>query len=342
MDKKIALEDWNRLYITAQKFKDSKCYEWMFDNDIFGVQNPYTGEIGYCSIMGNMDEHIAIAVYKGEQGLYEVSKLLSGEIDIDNPDALFMHDCLMLSFEDRDLLTNKDLNIIKQLGLKYRGKKEWPLFRDYTPGLFPWYINSDDCIFLTLAIEQAIEVAMSCTKNKSLIYDCNDNEFLVRFPQKNGDTFSWETKYIVPKPFSESFFTVEIADEISIRRLKNATPKSASVWEIDTFYAPSPVADDGRPFYPKACLYLDHDGEMILGIHLIERLEESGYEFVDKFIDVIERMGYIPRCIYVERDETYALFSDICKKLGIELVMVETLNFMNEIRNEMGDFLSGE
>jgi hypothetical protein len=342
MNKKITIEEWNRLYIAAQKFKDSKCYKWMFNNDIFGVQNPYTGEIGYCSIMGNVGNHIAIAVYKGEKGLYEVLKLLSGEVDVESPDALFMQDCIMLSFEDRTRLTNKDLNIIKQLGLKYRGKKEWPLFRDYTPGLFPWYLNGDDCRFLTLVIEQAVEVAMLCKKDKHLIYDCNDDEFLVRVPQKNGDTFSWETKHIIPEPFNQSLFTVEVADEISVRRLKNVTPKSGNVWEIDTFYAPSPVADNGRPFYPKACLYLDHDGESILGIHLIEKLEESGYEFVDKFIDTIETMGYLPRCIYVEREETYALFNDICKKLGIELVMVETLSLMNEIRDEMGDFLSGE
>ena len=135
MNKKITIEEWNRLYIAAQKFKDSKCYKWMFNNDIFGVQNPYTGEIGYCSIMGNVGNHIAIAVYKGEKGLYEVLKLLSGEVDVESPDALFMQDCIMLSFEDRTRLTNKDLNIIKQLGLKYSGHFLETIPQDFSLGI---------------------------------------------------------------------------------------------------------------------------------------------------------------------------------------------------------------
>ncbi len=65
----------------------------------------------------------------------------------------------MCSFEDRDLLSNEDRKQIKDLGLAFRGKNAWPVFRQYEPGYNPWFINDEECIFLTHALRQTLFVA---------------------------------------------------------------------------------------------------------------------------------------------------------------------------------------
>jgi len=71
MNKQLpTINQWKELYKTAIKFQRMECWNWMWDTDLFGVQNPENGEIGYCVIMGGAGEHFALAVYLGSEGLY--------------------------------------------------------------------------------------------------------------------------------------------------------------------------------------------------------------------------------------------------------------------------------
>lgn len=53
---KPGLEDLRELYLQAFLIRDGRFWEWMDEGDIFGVQNPETGEIAYCSFMGAFGE----------------------------------------------------------------------------------------------------------------------------------------------------------------------------------------------------------------------------------------------------------------------------------------------
>ena len=55
------------LYETAFRFKSEKLWKKLYDNQIFAVQLS-NGEIGYCTIMGALGEHLALGLYIGEKG----------------------------------------------------------------------------------------------------------------------------------------------------------------------------------------------------------------------------------------------------------------------------------
>src|SRR5262249_20651700 len=147
------------LYQAAIAFRDIASWDWMSDSDIFGVQNPDSGEIAYCCIMGQLGQLYGIAAYLGSDGLAVYEKLRSGAIQPEDPDLGYIQRCLMASFNDRRALQKPDLQIIKQLGLKFRGQHAWPLFRSYRPGYYPWYLEAAEAQFLTHILEQAKTVA---------------------------------------------------------------------------------------------------------------------------------------------------------------------------------------
>jgi len=170
-----SIPEWKDLYNAAIEFKQIECWNWMEDSDLFGVQNPEDGEIGYCCVLGALGEVFGLAVYLGAEGLNEYLKVQSGEIAPKDFDAVHQR-CLLASFEDRRLLQRPDLEVIKKLGLKFRGSKSWSLFRSYQPGYYPWYLNKKEAIFLTIALQQAKEVFIPCIAIGELFFGALKSE----------------------------------------------------------------------------------------------------------------------------------------------------------------------
>lgn len=340
ISKKPNIEDWKQLYEAAIEFKKAKCWEWMYENDIFGVKDPKSGEIGYCCIMGNAGEHFAITAYLGNKGLDGYLTLISDTNDIENPDNMFIQNCLMCSFEDRSQLASEDLKVIKKLGLKFRGSNEWPVFRHFEPGFFPWFLNADQAYFLTNVLRQALQVSMRCRFNKFILAHETPATFLVRvFAADKTEKPVWEDQHVTAHFPEQEFISIQITDELWLKKLKSLKTKRGRSLEVDTFFAPVPVRESQeRPYYPKACVLLDHNNGMIVSVEMFQDTKKEGYKCVDLLITYINNSGHFPSRLLVSREETYNLFSGVCNQLGIEIVVKERLELMEEARSEMFSF----
>ncbi len=199
-EESISQKEWTALFDAAIAFKNLKCWEWMYDRDVFGVQNPETGEIGYCCVMGQLGEVLALNVYLGPKGFASYRQLQELAQPAASGDAFGPHPllksqlCVMASFEDRAELHAQDLRLIKRVGLKFRGKKAWPLFQSYQPGYLPWFLTRSEAHLLTVALQQAIHVAEKTRVNPHLLNSSDDGEqkILVRRYEDEKWSEVWE------------------------------------------------------------------------------------------------------------------------------------------------------
>ncbi len=297
--------DWKALYSATIEFKNAAPWDWMHDSDIFGVQDPVSGETGYCCIMGAAGEHYALGVYSGGEGLDGILRILSGDFYPRHDEALYVQKCLMASFEDRTYLQKEDLQQIKALGLKFRGANAWPLFRNYTPGLVPWYLTGEEARFLTLALQQAIEVSRRFKNKPEMLIHPSSGQIFVRAPVKQGESILWKDEWHDPLlPESEDFPPV---DKTLLNRLKKAGLQKRGIWELDFFYVPAPVWEKGkRPYYPYMSLLVDHNSSMILNFQL-EKRKEFTSKFLEKLASFLERVKIAPKEFLVKRDEVYGV-----------------------------------
>ena len=212
LEKEPTLEEWRKLYQAAIRLKETAPWEWMYETDVFGVHNPETEELGFASVMGMFEQHFALALYIGPENLTRFWAMQESE-DSENPEHLLETHQLQASFEDRSELTNQDRKVITQLGLHFRGRKSWPLFRSFRPGYFPWYVEAAEVRFLTHAVEQAVEVALRLKEDPDTLNTPADDCYLVRIPREEKNTLVWEDKTVTVLPADSTPTPVPIDTE---------------------------------------------------------------------------------------------------------------------------------
>lgn len=334
--------DWKALYQAALEFKEIEAWTWIYDSDVFGVQDPVSGEIGYCCIMGALGEMFALAVYLGSEGLESYMQVAS-EPPLASAEALetmLLQKCLMASFGSRKELTKEDRQIIKSLGLKFRGRTAWPLFRSYRPAYHPWYLTADEARFLTLALQQAREVCLRFQEDPALFDPPDEELWFVRVPEEMEEGLSWRDAWLEPAPLEEEELPTVPIDELRLARLNKATPLKKAIWEMDFFLSPTAVQDKRgeRPYYPYLTMSVDHGSGFIFDTNLASP-ETYRAELPGRFLALAERLKTLPAEIWVKREEAHDLLEPITSRLGISLYLVDELEALEEARAAFGRFM---
>lgn len=330
--------EWSRLYQAAIRVKEMAPWNWMTESDLFGVENPETGELGFVSVMGTLGEHYAIAVYSGPEGLYGFWALYDAGPSA-APEEVLEIAQLQASFEDRGVLTDKDRDLIKELGLKFRGRQAWPMFRSYRPGYFPWYLEASEVRFLTHVLEQTVDVAPRVVNHPELLDPTDDEHYLVRVCREENGASTWEDQVVeVPEPEPP---TIAIPMDVeSLKRLKRLRRTQVTL-EMDFFLFPARIGERGeRPHYLYTLMIVDTRTGIVLGHELLEA-EPTVAEMYGKVpLTVVHHllgMKMLPTGVRVRTAKLFRLLQLLQEDLGFEL---ECKSFMPTL-DMAKDFLMG-
>jgi hypothetical protein len=331
------LQEWRDLYQATIEFKKIECWNWLSDTDLFGVQNPANGITGYCCIMGELKETLGLVVYLGTEGLTGYLKIQSEENSQDPIDFLLLQRCLTVTFEGRKYLREPDLKIVKSLGLKFRGQQDWPLFRNYQPGYLPWYLNGEEVLYLTALIPQVMEVALRIKEKTDLLTSSRKNGYLVRIPERVGETLGWKEEWLEPSPVKKTGQDVPSVDELHLQRIKRNASRRQGVWEIDQFYSPSVVNEGERPYFPYVFLWVDHDTGLVLNVR-VAGLSNYQADFQDQLMGLLEKLKFIPNEIWFGNEEPLKISEPIASTLGIKLTRVNRLPALEKAKKHLFSF----
>jgi hypothetical protein len=333
-NKNTIISEWKKLYEAAVRFKEIECWKWMFDTDIFAVEDIDTHEMGYCCVMGNARQAFGLSIYLGDRGLKSYMDTLYQSMPYE--DLAFAQNCIILNFEDRDALDKDDLNIIKQVGLKFRGRNQWPRFRNYKPNYYPSHFERSEVKYMTYVLEQVISVVLRCREDKKLVE--SEDQVLVRVSRKVGEEVVWEDKYTTIT-LEDNNADFEEVNELALKRIKDSRVRKSGVWEVDFFNVPALVKEEGRPYYPLIFMVAEVETGVMLNMKMTSDFEGYIREFQDEFIDLLAKSKKIPEVIVVQRKRAFQLIEPIAIKLGVEVQPVEELLHVREFRMGLEEFL---
>lgn len=330
-----ANEEWRGLYEAAVRVKEMAPWEWMTEAHVFGVQDPETCEIGFVSVMGMLGEYYAISLYPNPEALYSFWMIQEAGSDI-NPDALLEIPQVHASFEDRGDLENKDREVIKELGLKFRGRKEWPMFRSYQPGFAPWYVEAEEARLLTRALNQLTDVAPRFFEDPSLLEPHGDESYLVRVPREADGALVWEDSRMEVPPPELSPIDIEI-DFRAFHDLEGLA--RGGELEMDFFMLPTPIMEGkDRPFFPYMLLTVDADSGMVLGHDLLTAdpsLEAMWASIPQAVADQFAATKIVPEKVTAGSEPLYGLLQPLAESFDFELEYSDTLLVLDQLRDLM-------
>lgn len=338
----------DRLYDLALTFRKMKLWKRLYDSELFAVSLS-NGQIAYCCIMGLLGEHIALAVYIGEQGLDSYRHLQEmGHVPMNALQAqefMLSQSCLQCSLETKDALSPQELAAVrsygKARGITFRGANAFPQFIKYQPARYPWPVQETvDVQLLCEALTAALEVSEKLTavgKGRLGFTDGPAHDRTIPLLTPEGQGFTWGVCRLPPRR-SASYPEPMLRDELLTARLKKQK-KRAGIWACDVVMFPQPAFvdeedTDAVPVFPYMLLAADLEKELVIPTEVVPAYEEGAAELLSAIGNQMLDNG-IPTEIHVVNGRTRSLLKNLAATLGIRLVQQQEIEHLDCLEEEL-------
>jgi len=312
---KPSIEQWDRLYKAAATLKKMTPWDTFTDMDLITLEIPSETEPLFCSVMGSGKQCYGVAVYPGYESFSLLMALLeSTDSDMLNP-YTFEQQSLLCYFGDREDVSPIDREVMKQLGIKFRGRNHWIYFRSVQPGLLPWYITANQAELLAVALEGVAAVYSEYRVMNDRANFENGETLICSLSKKTGE---WSTRIAdLPKRIAR-YESWSLSDELMLARLKQKEQISMTV-EMDTFYMPAPIQEkkDDVPVLPRLSVVMDRKSGMLLE-HDIQAGPSSPAAILNCLVNFIMKNGR-PTEICVRNKRIAHIIQNTCDRTGIYL-----------------------
>jgi len=343
-----------KLFDIALQYKKTKLWKQLCDTELFALKLS-NGKIDYCSVMGELGEHIALALYVGRDGLDSYRKMF-GAKDAYNAmaqrETMLSQNCVQCSFENKDELSPFEIEEAQRYsrthGITYRGRKAFPQFRRYRPSHYPWYLKDEtDEQLLYEALSAALEVAekLKTTSKSSLGFlDGAPYDRVIPLLERSNDSYQLSTIELPDK--QERIYPSPIVnDELLVDKLKKKK-KTGLMWACEVVMFPSPMSDEAAdddgmvedpenaPVFPFMLLIVDCKSGMVIPNELVADYDQDAEKLVVALAHSMGDHG-VPSEIQVRDKRTEILLSEFAKQVDTKVLLHDDLPLLDEIGEDM-------
>lgn len=312
------VEEWGRLYQQAERLGEMRPWETFKVDELMALNFPKTSQPVYCNILGNPVGIEGACFYEGQIGFDNFWDICQNDLRYYPSDyAAYTQNCLTVQWGDRDDLRNAQRAIIRELGIKYRGPKQWLYFLSYKNGYFPFNPDKREVKSLTRYITKLIK-ALEYYKDHPIQGDFAARE-IYDFRQ-NTKTEEWQGK-AMPRPKRTAFKYLTLGNPKEVEEMR-ALKKTYTTLEIDVIHYGAPVKDDSfdRPINPLMIFFADHETKEIVHFSTCGPDEVAGEEIFDLLMNYCDQVGR-PQKILIRNLVLKRYLKHLCESCGIELIL---------------------
>ena len=329
-------EQWKDLHVSFMDFCKATPWRWLDDTDLLVIEHPSGEYRGYCAVLGGAEMEYGMGLYVGDEGLAGYLAFMTGEVDPESTEAFHLMCSLSALLADREDLDTADRAVIRGLGLSYRGRGSWPMFRSAIPGYMPWYLNADEAVFLTMALRNVTDIASRVAGDRLILHSERDPSLRLTRVFVDG---AWQDRWEPFRPPKPPAPVRDYPDTERLQRLARSRYGGTSFWEVSIFHLHTPIQEDKgeRPYFPTVVLVVDRDSSSIVGTEVLGA-GSSITERQDVLVELMERMSMMPTEIVVDSAIAAQLVEPITRSLGVRLSVGAT-PALREARGSLMTFI---
>ena len=279
----------------------------------------------YVNLTGSRGDAAGVEIFVGTEGLRSLLETMDTDREL-IPDYPYRVTCLIVRSADRDDLPIAERGIIRDIGLKPRGKGNWPMFIAHAPGLPPVFAR-DRLLGVMAETMKAINDLACMAGNDPRFADFVGNkpekQALIEIackPNGKGNTYSMNWVKRLPTPAPLPCHEPTELQLKQVEAMKRKQGKSGGVLELYGFRVPG-VEECGDSVYcPYAIMIADPGLGIIRNFHACKGRIPDKAEYAVHFIRVLDSMKSLPREIHVSDGLSMSMVNNICQAAGIRVV----------------------
>jgi len=323
MRKEASRDMWKTLYNLTDELKALEPWKDLSNLDFIGIQENGREEPVFVRIIGHDQDTHGLAMYDGTRGLGYLQQLvMAPELCMNVEYASFDQEALMLYFGERIEVPEEQKAVIKELGLKFAGKGNWPFFLSFKPRFTPWTPDAAEVRLMAETLVQLIE-AVKALREERVKVKFDEGEFCFRY--FDVDQLNWMTAPARLPLVNMEAETMEITDEALLQRLK-AQPASDVDLLLDFVYMGGAMEDAeyDRPLNPLMFLVLDDKSNMMVHMDMVHPAQNETRLALQFLVAYTEQIGR-PKSLTVRNPYVLAALQNTCAALDIPLAQAQLL-----------------
>ena len=317
------------LYEAAFRYKKSKLWNKLWDNDVFAVHLS-NGHIGYISIMGKNGEYNALGLYLDNAGFQSYRIIANAGVsdsEFRNHEMLLQQRCLHMALESAQDLPPEEANEVRAYakgnGIRLTGKNAFPHFIKYEPNCYPWKIKSESdmsAIYEALIAASLLAEALTKTDKKSLgIFPVGPESEEVPLFCVSGNEISRIGDAFLPGDLVEEYEYVIAENQLAVAAVKKLPKKGIWESELTRMLEPAQDSPDEAPYYPTLLMVVESKSYYILPVPLTAHVEEEPQELLLFYAQAWKELGSCPKELRCRDERTYAILKDFSEKTGVKI-----------------------
>ncbi len=262
------------------------------------------------------------------------------------PQRLIEMPHLQAAFSDREFLEKEDRDLIKHLGLRFKGPNAWPMFRSYRPGYLPWFLTRAEARFLFHALSQVLDVAKRVRDDPNPIQPVGRVEKggrWVRVAHEEEARLVWEDQvWRIQRPKRE--LPAIVVDSGLLELLKHVRRSDLDL-EVDLLLTPGRIVKPAqRPLSVYVFMIADSNSGFILGADAMtakQSLMAMHAEIPNALVKALLQNQVVPVRLLVRSKFLRGLLRNLTQSLNIELRHVDELPSIDEAAAFMKESMLG-